>query len=239
MYLSAIIVAAGSGIRLGSKVSKALVKIGRLPMIVYSLQALNNHNLVRDIIVAANPKNRQDIDKLIKKYRISKVRDVVFGGLRRQDSVRNSLEAVNKNSDFVLIHDAARPFISEKTLSAVINSARKTGAAIVGVPVKATVKQVQIKTVHGRQSMAHSNIRVIKTIDRSNLWEIQTPQVFNKKTFLNAYLRFGDIDVTDDAMLVEKSGIRVSVVRGTYDNIKITSPEDLIFAQILSRREAK
>ena len=122
-----------------------------------------------------------------------------------------------------MIHDAARPFIDKDTVTAVIKTAQNTGAAIVGVPVKATIKKLTGKFV------------VKATIEREGLWEIQTPQVFKKRLILNAYKKFGNADVTDDAMLVEKLGQRVSVVLGSYNNIKVTTPEDLILAQAIAK----
>jgi len=175
-----------------------------------------------------NAQNSEEIIKSIKRYRISKVARVVFGGRRRQDSVGNGLKVLGYGSELVLIHDSARPFIDRRMIQETIRKAEKCGAAIVGVPVKATIKKVT-KTLRGCY-------RVKETIDRSNLWEIQTPQVFEKDLILKAYKKFGNIDVTDDAMLAEKLGAKVSVVFGSYDNIKITTPQDLVTAQAIAKK---
>ncbi len=229
MYISAVVVAAGKGLRLGSKTSKPLIRIKSKPLIIYSLEVLNKYGLIKEIIVVVNSQNYQEIINKIKQYKISKITDVVLGGTKRKDSVYNGLKAVNKRTDFVLIHDAARPFINNAILSSVIQHAKKYGAAIVGVPVKATIKQVT-------RAQEHKGARgfvVDKTIDRENLWEVQTPQVFKKDLLLEAYDNFRDIDVTDEAMLLEKMGVKVGIVFGSYDNIKITTPEDLIIAEAI------
>ncbi|MBU1906356.1 MAG: 2-C-methyl-D-erythritol 4-phosphate cytidylyltransferase, partial [Candidatus Omnitrophica bacterium] len=129
----------------------------------------------------------------------------------------------------VLIHDAARPFVNKKTVNALIKEAQRFGAAITGVPVKDTVKEA----VSYQHSAISRNI-VKKTLRRENLWAIQTPQVFKKDLILRAYKKFGHLDVTDDAMLVEKLGVKVSIVLGAYKNIKITTAEDLRVATCLA-----
>ena len=226
MRVTAIVLAAGRGLRFRSKIPKPLVKINAKPIIIYSLEALNKHPLVKDIIVVVNPRNQAGIAAKLKQYRIRKAKQIVRGGLRRQDSVRNALKFIDRRADLVLIHDSGRPFIDKKMVTSVINEAKRSDAAIVGVPVKATVKEVRSKNT------------VKRTLNRENLWEIQTPQVFKRDLILKAYNKFGDKDVTDDAMLVEKLGAKVSVVMGSYNNIKITTPEDLIIARAICRTES-
>lgn len=223
IHCSAIVLAAGCGKRLNSSVAKPLVKINSKPIIVYSLETLSKHPYIKDIIVVVNPKNKKQIAEKIKQFGIPKVKRIVLGGKQRQHSVRNGLKALGCNCNLVLIHDAARPFIRKKDLSAVIKLADNTGAAILGVPVKATIKRGTSKFV------------VENTIERNNLWEIQTPQAFKKDLILQAYKKFGRNPVTDDAMLVEKLGKKVSLVCGCYNNIKITTPEDIIIARAIQR----
>jgi 2-C-methyl-D-erythritol 4-phosphate cytidylyltransferase len=232
MYVTAIVLAAGKGLRLKSKISKPLIKIDSKPIIIYSLNTLSKHPCIKDIIVVANPRNLQDIRKTIKQFRIDKIKDLVLGGEVRRASVAKGLEAIDDHTDLVLIHDGVRPFIGKEMVSSVIKTAKSYGAAIVGIPVKATVKSVKVSKCQS----VKGNI-VDKTLDRSKIWEIQTPQVFRKDLILKAYDKFGDIDVTDDAMLVEKLGAKVSVVRGTYNNIKITMPEDLVIAEAISKTQ--
>lgn len=231
MAVTAIVVAAGSGLRFRSKIPKLFFKVNSRTVISYCLKILERHPSIKDIVVVVNPKNYKDSAAKIRKYRIAKITSIVAGGKRRQDSVRCGLDAVDKHTDLVLIHDAARPFIDKGIISSVIKEAKRTGAAIVGVPVKATIKQGTRHKVQGT-----SKFFVEKTIDRSKLWEVQTPQAFRKNLILEAYNRFGKIGVTDDAALVEKLKVKVSIVLGSYDNIKITTPEDLILAQVIARK---
>lgn len=226
---TAIVLAAGRGRRFGAKISKALARIKSIPVIIYSLKVLSAHPQIKEIIVAVNPSNRKEIQGLIKKYKIAKVSHIVSGGRRRQDSVLNALCQVDQGSKLVLIHDGVRPFISREVVSLLIKEAAKSGAAILGVPVKETIKEA-----HGSRLMAHGKLIVRRTLERRNLWEIQTPQVFRKGLLVKAYKKFGRIDATDDAMLVEKLGVRVSIVMGSYDNIKITTPEDLAIAEAIA-----
>ncbi len=214
--------------RLKSKIPKPLIKINSLPVIVYSLACLAKSRRINEIIVVANTKNIRGIKKAIKKYKISKITRIVYGGLQRKDSVRNGICAVNPQADLVLIHDGGRPFIDCRIVDRAVAEAGKTGAAIAAVPVKATIKK-------GTRHKAQGTSKVVETIDRSDLWEIQTPQVFRKDLINAAFKRFGHLEVTDDAMLVEKLGKKVSIVLGDYKNIKITTPEDLIIAKVLAK----
>lgn len=229
MYLSAIVLAAGYGSRLKGKVSKALIEVNRKPLVVYALEVFNSHPQINEIVIAANPANLSGIKKAVKKYCIDKVKNIILGGKERQDSVLNSLKVINRNADLVLIHDAARPFVTNKIISGVIGAAEKIGAAICGVPVKATIKEVS----------RFQGLKVSKTLDRGKLWEIQTPQVFKKGLILKAYKKFGHISATDDAMLVEKLGRKVYLVMGSYNNIKITTPEDLTIAKAIFQTVSK
>jgi len=231
MHITAIVLAAGRGLRLKSRLSKPLVEINSQPIIIYSLNTLSQHPDIKDIIVVANSDNLKDIGGKIRRYGIVRIRDVVLGGKERRDSVSNGLDVMDKRTELVLIHDAVRPFIDRKIISSVIKEAKISRAAIVGVPVKATIKQVT-----GHKSPVTSRFVVEKTLDRKCLWEIQTPQVFNKDLILRAYRRFANTDVTDDSMLVEKLGVKVTVVLGSYNNIKITTPEDLVLAEAIANK---
>ncbi len=229
MYLTAILLAAGKGRRLQSRIPKPLVKLETLPLIVHSLKALSLNRFVKDIIVVVNPRNSKSVKKSIISYRIKKVKRIVFGGKLRQDSVRKGLGAIGRETDFVLIHDAARPFIDSNMITKVVREARKSGAAVAGVPVKDTIKELRVSKCQ--------SVKVSRTLERKNLWQIQTPQVFRKDLILEAYQRFGGAKVTDDASLVEKLGAGVTVAMGAYTNIKITTPEDLIIARAIVRNK--
>jgi len=161
---------------------------------------------------------------LVRRQGFKKIKRLVLGGKRRQDSVYNGLKALNPKSDWVLIHDSARPFIRQAAVSKVIRAAKKTGAAILAVKPKATIK------------VAKQNNLVGETLDRDKLWEVQTPQVFKKSLILQAYKKFSRREVTDDAALAEESGADVLLVEGTYQNIKITTAEDLLVAGLIVKR---
>lgn len=229
MYVTAIVLAAGKGLRFKSRVAKLLVEINSQPLIIYCLNTLNRHPCVKDIVVVVNPDNFSGIVSRIRKYKIGRIKKVVLGGRLRQDSVFNGLKAVDIKSNLVLIHDAARPFIAKNTISRLIKEAGRQGAAIAGVPVKATIKEV-----HSSQVTVHNMPLVKRTLNRNNLWEIQTPQVFKKDLLLRAYKKFGGSEVSDDAALVEKLGVKVSIVPGSYNNIKLTTPEDLVIAEAIA-----
>jgi 2-C-methyl-D-erythritol 4-phosphate cytidylyltransferase len=231
MRVTAILLAAGRGERFKSRISKPLARLSGRPVIDFSLKILNRHPGVKDIILVVNPGNFKAMRELVKKSGYGKVSSLVLGGARRQDSVRNALKKVSVQSRFVLIHDSARPFVKPREISALIARAEKSGAAILGVPVKATIKQVTKSQSH----KVTSHFTVKRTLDRNSLWEIQTPQVFSRQLILRAYQRFGRGAVTDDAALAEKLNKQVDLVRGSYENIKITTPEDLTVAEAILR----
>ena len=230
-YITAVIPAAGSGVRLGAKISKPLIEIGNKPLLAYTIKALSASPFIRDIIIATNLTNAALIESIVRRRRFKKVTKIVLGGSTRRLSVENGLRQVPDRAEYVLIHDAVRPFVDQALINRVIEAALESGAAVAGVPVKGTVKKARVFTM----PVTHKNILVVKeTLDRNNLWEIQTPQVFRKSIILNAYERNKDAFVTDDSMLVEKSGVKVSIVTGSYFNIKITTPEDLTFAEAIT-----
>lgn len=221
--VGALLLAAGCGRRLNSSVCKPLVKVGGRPLIFYSLRALNKHPAIGEIIVVANRANRQAIAGIIKRNSFGKVRSLVLGGKRRQDSVYNGLHALSGKSSLVLVHDSARPFIDPGSIAKVIGEAKKYGAAILAVKPKATIKS------------SRADNTVERTFDRDKLWEVQTPQVFKKEILLAGFKKYSRATVTDDASLVERSGKRVRIVEGSYRNIKVTTAEDLLLAGVISR----
>jgi 2-C-methyl-D-erythritol 4-phosphate cytidylyltransferase len=221
MKTSAIVLAAGFGTRMGGKVSKPLLRIGGKPVIAFSLEVLSSVRNISEIVVVANDSNLRAVSRISSGYR--KVACVVTGGARRQDSVEAGLRRVSAGSRLVLVHDSARPFITVPMVKSVIALAASTGAAIAGVPVKATIKEA-VAAVRGK-------VRVRRTYDRDKLWEVQTPQVFRKDWLEKAYARHGRCDFTDDAGLIEASGKKVYLARGSYYNIKITTQEDLVLAE--------
>lgn len=221
MKVCAIIAAGGKGSRLGQK-TKVLLKLNKKPLLWYSLLLLQKHPLINAIVIAAAGDEISAIKRLVKKSGFSKVISVVEGGYMRQDSVRNALEVIPEYCDLALVHDAARPFVTGEVISRVIKEAVKHKAAIAAVKVKPTIKRVDCFN------------EVCATLERGELVEAQTPQVFNKDLLLKAYQKATQA-ATDDSALVEKLGVKVKVVEGSYHNIKITTPEDLVFAKAILR----
>ena len=223
---SVIIPAAGAGERMGAAVSKQFLLLQGKPIIIHTLERFQMCGAVNEIIVAVQASSRQHVESLIGEFRLSKMTKIVEGGRRRQDSVSNALSQLHPQSEIVIVHDAVRPFITQKMILDSIDKAMAYSAAVVAVRVKDTIK---IGTDTGRFE---------RTLDRSVLWSAQTPQTFRKQVLIDAYERAGreKIDATDDASLVELMNISPAIVEGSFDNIKITTPEDLDFAAVVSRR---
>ena len=206
---------------------KQFLKIGPNPVIIQTLSVFEKSCLIDDVILVS-PESEVDFSRrFVKAANLDKVSKIVVGGSERQLSVKNGLNAVSKkNSDIVIIHDGVRPFLTEKNITDVVASAKKSGAAILAVPVKDTVKEASGEYIN-------------RTIPREKLWLAQTPQAFRynviKEAFENAE-RYG-LTGTDDASLVEAIGKEVSIVMGSYNNIKITTPEDLLFAEALVKEQ--
>jgi 2-C-methyl-D-erythritol 4-phosphate cytidylyltransferase len=225
--VSAIVLAAGSGSRMKSKVPKQFLELDGKPLIYYSL-ARFEASVVDEIILVTR---QQDIDyvreEIVKKYDFSKVRNIVPGGKERFESVSRGLKAVNRKSDIVMIHDGARPFVTNSMILDSISNARRYKACTVAVPVKDTIKVVD------------EDMNGVETPDRSTLYMVQTPQSFNKSLLDEAYKRLrvsGDRNITDDTMIVEKyMGQTVKIIEGDYRNIKVTTPEDITVAEAMMK----
>ncbi|MDP1852754.1 MAG: IspD/TarI family cytidylyltransferase [Candidatus Omnitrophota bacterium] len=244
--IEAIVPAAGLGVRLKTAVAKPFVRIDDCAIIIRALRVLSRNAAISKIIVLAHNKNLAKVRRLIEADGLSKVKCVRRGGKTRRDSVAAGLKLLDKDTDFVLIHDAARPFVTGEIISRVVSGAQDCGACIAGVPLKPTIKSIKYpRMLRGRQvspdasgqaSIEKKNIFVDKTLDRRNIWEIQTPQVFRRDLIIKAHNKFKNLDATDDAYLVEKLGYKVRVCEGSYFNIKITTPEDLVFAEVIAKR---
>ena len=239
--VAAIVPAAGLGLRLKSGLPKPLVKIAGKPIIAHTLCALSASNKIGRIVIAVHKDHFDKFNEVLKRFPVKKRIDLVLGGATRRDSVENCLKTIESCVDLILIHDAVRPFVSKDLIARLLKEAKASPAVICGMPVKATIKQVTGHKPGGsglpsdRQSHRSqvTGVFVEKTLNRENLWEIQTPQVFRKEALIKAYNKYRDKTVTDDASLVEKLGVRVSVIYGSYFNIKITTPEDLVFAKAI------
>ena len=233
----AIVAAAGRGARLKSSTPKPLIILDKEPLIIHTLRSLSRISCISRIIVAVNQKDFREIRDKIKIHNLDSLIKLVLGGRTRRQSVENALGEIPAKTDLVLIHDCARPFIDKEIILRAIKEAKKFGAAVVAVPIKSTLKQIK-RLRFGPYKKEYTF--VAKTIDREKIWDIQTPQVFKKDLILKAYRRFKDKNVTDDASLVERLGVKISLVRGSYFNIKVTTPEDLVFARaIIESRKSK
>ena len=226
----ALVPAAGRGLRMGGSVPKQFLSLGHQPLILHSLRILQASPVIQEIILAV-PQGDMDycLKEIVAKHHFTKVTKVVPGGAERQDSVRHALEAVQDEVDVVLVHDAVRPFLTERMVEEVVSMARAKGAAIIALPMKDTVKQVGADHV------------VERTVDRTGLWLAQTPQAFRRDWLLSAHRKaHGEgVRATDDAYLMEWCGYSVSVVEGSGENIKVTRPEDLAIGEaILASRQA-
>lgn len=214
--VAVILPAGGSGTRIGSRTPKQFLRIGGVPILALTVRAFARHARVADIVVAAPPALVPYTRRLLSRHAARARVTVVAGGAERQDSVAAGLASVPVDRPFVIVHDAVRPFITPTLIDAVIAGARATGAAICALPVAETVKRVRDGVVE-------------TTVDRSGLWAVQTPQAFRAEVLHEAHdkARRDGVVGTDDAMLVERLGHAVRVVRGLPGNVKITTPEDL------------
>ena len=221
---SCVIVAAGSGRRMKHKTPKLLIRISGIPIIIRSIKAFNIHPLIGEIILVVPSYEFDKFNRLIKRYKLSKVKRVVAGGRTRKDSVLRGLSGVSKDFKYVVIHDGARPFVDKDMISRLLRKVSVNQAAVLGVPVSDTIKRVD------------KDSYIKETISRDDLYRIQTPQVFFVSSLRDAYKKHPKFKATDSAALIEKSGKRVSVIDGSVRNIKITTPEDLVLAKRLAGR---
>lgn len=216
-----IVVAAGRSERFGSGTPKQFALVLGRPLLFYSLCAFQRMPQV-DVLIVVVPEGREQSvkEEIVDRFTLHKVVAVVPGGERRQDSVWSGLQAVPHQSELVAVHDGARPWVNPKVVAEVLSAAEKYGAAIPGVPVADTIKEV-----HGGQ--------VVQTLNRDRLIAVQTPQAFRYGLLLEAYraARGQQIEVTDDAAMVERLGHPVWVVEGDPRAVKVTTPHDLVIVE--------
>ena len=207
--------------------SKQYLLLDGVPVLVHTLKVFQGSPKIDEIFLIV-PEDDIEFARqfIVEKYGISKVSRILAGGKERQDSVRNGINAVINDHDIVVIHDGVRPFVSEELVHSAIIEASKEDAVTVGVPVKDTIKSVD------------DHARVRETLNRSGLWLTQTPQVFKRDVIKKAYeVAYKDNYYgTDDASLVERLGINVKMIHGSYDNIKITTKDDIVLAEGLIKR---
>lgn len=224
---TAIVLAAGQGKRMHSKIQKQFMELDGMPVLCYSLRCFQESPLIRDIILVTGEEYVSWCkEEIVEKYGFSKVSSVVCGGKERYDSVYEGLRAC-KNTEYVLIHDGARPFIDQEIIERGLAAAAQTGASVVGMPSKDTVK------------IADAEENVSETPDRSSVWIVQTPQIFQYPLIYGAYTSIREKNmkgITDDAMVAEhETGVKIRFSEGSYRNIKITTPEDLVIAEAFLR----
>jgi 2-C-methyl-D-erythritol 4-phosphate cytidylyltransferase len=229
---AAIVLSAGTGSRMKNSIPKQYLPINGKPVIYYSLKVFEESEVDEIVLVTG----AEDIEfcrtEIVEKYGFQKIKQIVPGGKERYDSVYQGIQALH-NADYVLIHDGARPMLTNEIITRSIACVKKENACVVGMPVKDTIKII------GDHAYAAA------TPDRSSLWLVQTPQSFSLELIRNAYAILhrrqtaGEAvpAITDDAMLVEQmTGARVKLIEGSYQNIKITTPEDLDVAELFLRR---
>jgi 2-C-methyl-D-erythritol 4-phosphate cytidylyltransferase len=223
MKADAVIVSAGKGLRFMEGKKKQFHFLEGKPILAHTLDQFETCPLIQSIRLVAG---QEDMDyclkEIIEKYRFQKVSQIVPGGKRRQESVKNGIDALPKDADIVVIHDGVRPFVTKAMIEDSIHSAVRYGAVILAMPVKDTIK------------MSNPDGTVLKTLDRESLWQVQTPQTFKVQVIKEAYFKAAEDAFigTDDASLVERLGVKVHILPGSYTNIKITTPEDLWLANL-------
>jgi len=217
-------VAAGESRRMGG-VDKVLALLGGKPILSWVIEAFHGCNSIEQVVVVVTRENLKKCRQLVAEPGWSKVIEVCAGGRRRQDSVAAGLSRLS-HCQWVVIHDGARPLVTVGLIEHGLEAARETGAAVAAVPVTDTIK------------VAGDDGLVQQTLPRRNLWAVQTPQVFRFDIIAEAYRQAED-EATDDASLVEQLGYKVKLYMGSYDNIKVTTPDDLALAEVLWQKHEK
>ena len=214
-----VIVGAGRSRRIG--IDKIFTPLIDKPLIAWSVDVCQKYKTLSKITLILNSNNLDSGQKLVIERGWSKVKDICLGGPRRQDSVKNGLKTL-QDCNWIIIHDAARPFLTRDLLKNGLEAAKETGAAAAAVPVTDTIK------------LSDTNGIVKETLPRNHLWAIQTPQIFHFDIITRAHDQITD-EVTDDASLVEKLGYKIRLYMGSYHNIKVTTPLDFMLAEIFAR----
>ena len=221
--ICALIPAAGKGSRMVNSVKKPYLKLAQKPILAHTLQRFEENTAVDAIFVIVDKDDFSDCrTNVLEPYTFTKVKELIAGGETRQMSVYNGVRALSEDVDFVVVHDGVRPFVNDQIIFACLAAADAYGAAVAAVPVKDTIK------------IADENAFIVETPVRERLWAVQTPQVFRKSLLEEAHQKAHaqQLTATDDAALVEHLGFPVKLVMGSYENLKITTPEDLRVAEV-------
>ena len=231
---AAIVLAGGRGKRMNSDVHKQYLQLDGKPLIVYALEAFEAGPVDEIVLVTGAEEAAWAQQEIVRAYGFHKVCRVVAGGSERYHSVYEGLKALDgRGCEIVLIHDGARPLVTTEIIERAVDGVRKYGACVAGMPVKDTIKKVDAADF------------ALETPDRNYLWQIQTPQAFSYDLVRTAYDRLMEEEasqagITDDAMVVEQqTDHKVKLIRGSYENLKVTTPEDLILAEALLKSRLK
>ncbi|MCM0625841.1 2-C-methyl-D-erythritol 4-phosphate cytidylyltransferase [Lysinibacillus sp. OL1_EC] len=225
MQYEVVLPAAGSGKRMGAGQNKLFLKLLEKPILVHTLEVFQHDPACTGIWLAVKPEERGFIQKMLEDYRITKVKGLPDGGAERQHSVHSCMKEMQQ-VDIVLVHDAARPFITHDIIAKLVQNAHHHGAAIAGVRAKDTMKKVSMNGI------------IEETVDRESLWMVQTPQAFRFELIMEAEdvaEKVGFLG-TDEAMLMERLGHQVHIVESSYENVKMTTQEDLVFGEAILRK---
>lgn len=224
MNCVAVIVAGGTGKRFGDATPKQFLELNGKPVIIRSIEAFANNENITSIIIAVHSEWYNHARKLIEEFKIAKVKEIVVGGITRQDSVAAAIRTETaKDADFILVHDAVRPLVSNELINRIIEETEEYGAVVPGVEVNDTLKEQNYKGM------------VIKTLEREKIRAIQTPQGFWSDTLISAFenAKNSNFQGTDDASVVEFFGYKIRIAEGDVNNIKITNPKDIKLAEFI------
>ncbi|MBS6609967.1 MULTISPECIES: 2-C-methyl-D-erythritol 4-phosphate cytidylyltransferase [Peptoniphilus] len=225
-FVTAFVAAAGMGKRMNMGINKQFLTIDKVPILAHTIKKIEKSKYVDFLLLIVKKSDLPYVYDIIEKHKININYAIVYGGKERQDSINNGLLNMPKKTDIVLTHDGARPFVSVEKIDEAIENVMETGACVLANPVKDTIK------------VSTDGKLVDYTPNRDKLWQVQTPQVFKKEILIHAYKQaytegyYG----TDDCSLVEKTGVKVKLIYNSYDNIKITTREDLSIANILIKK---
>lgn len=225
-FVTAFIAAAGMGKRMNMGINKQFLSIGNIPVLAHTIKKLEQSKYIDFLIIIIKETDILYLSDIINKFKINLDYKIVYGGKERQDSIYNGLINMPPETDIVLTHDGARPFVSVEKIDEAIEKVNETGACVLANRVKDTIK------------VSLDGETVDYTPNRNMLWQVQTPQVFERDILLKAYNQAYAEDYygTDDCSLVEKTGVKVKLINNSYDNIKITTKEDLHFAKTLIKK---
>jgi 2-C-methyl-D-erythritol 4-phosphate cytidylyltransferase len=225
-FCSAVIVAAGKGKRMKSDIDKQFLKIDGKSILLLTVEKFLKCTFINEIIIVTSLQHFDDCSKILDSVKSEKSINVVEGGNERCNSVINGLKACNKKCEYVFIHDGVRPFVKVSDIADIYTDVKKYDACVPAVPVKDTIKKIN------KEGFAEY------TPDRSKLYAVQTPQTFKYSLIMEAYSRLGNnSSVTDDASVAELAGNKIFISRGSYENIKITTPEDMYLAKAIYEKE--